>query len=91
MKRTSLSQASPRPHARWNPELPFASHYSISLHKHRTFWSDASKGSAGYETGQSQSFTWSGLDSGTYYLLIKTNRKPPSSVYKLEGSITVST
>lgn len=77
--------------ASWNPELPFSSKYFITLHEDKSLWFDSNEGKVACQVGKSQSFTWSGLDSGTYYLMIKVDREPSSSVYKLEGDVTIST
>ncbi len=76
--------------ASWNPELPFARTYSISLHEDKSLWFDSDEGKVSFEVGKSQSFSWSGLDDGTYYLLIKVDKEPESESYKLEGDIQVS-
>jgi hypothetical protein len=76
--------------ASWNPELPFARTYSISLHEEKSLWFDSDEGKASFQVGRSESMTWSGLDDGTYYVDINADNEPPSETYKLEGNITVS-
>lgn len=60
-------------------------HYYIKLHRSIDWWPDEGYTSAKYTTGRDQTYTWTGLESGNYYMEIWKHEPSGFSPFYLDG------